>query len=109
MLEAGGKINCPIDLFPRQESKIQELTDRINEVKGIPHKAELAQALREEVELLRRCSAFDEGNTHCVSCQAISALWNKSATLILRTAEVLNRPSTGLSPVPAGPDAGRRH
>jgi len=93
MLDSAPNIDCPIDLFPQQESKIQELTRRINEAKGIQQKAELAHALGEEVEVLLGCSAYDEGNAHCVNCQAISGVRSKTATLILRTAKALNRTS----------------
>jgi len=90
MLESVPNIDCPIDLFPKQESKIQELIQRINEAKGIQQKAELAHALGEEVEVLLGCSAYDQGNAHCVNCQAISGVRSKTATLLLRTQEALN-------------------
>ncbi|MBI4607882.1 MAG: hypothetical protein HY726_02595 [Candidatus Rokubacteria bacterium] len=93
MLESVPNIDCPIDLFPKQESKIQELIQRINEAKGIQQKAELAHAFREEVEILLQCSAFDEGNVHCVNCQAISGARRKTATLILKTEKALTRTS----------------
>lgn len=91
MLEPVPHIDCPIDLFSKQESKIQELTGRINEAKKIRQKAELARALLEEVEVLLRCSVFDEGSTHCMNCQAISEARHKTATLILKTEKTLNR------------------
>lgn len=84
-------IVCPIALFPPQVGKVQELIRRINEVKGIKPKAALAHTLHGEVEILLRCSAFDKDNIHCVSCQAISGAWNKTATLLLRTDQVLGR------------------
>lgn len=93
MFESVPNIDCPIDLFPKQESKIQEFTQRINEAKRIEQKAELARALHEEVEVLLQCSAFDEGNIHCVNCQAISGVRSKTATLILKTEKALNRTS----------------
>ena len=90
MFESVPNIDCPIDLFPKQESKIQELTQRINEAKRVRQKAELARALHDEVEVLLQCAAFDEGDIHCVNCQAISGARSKTATLILRTEKVLN-------------------
>lgn len=93
MLESAPNIDCPIDLFPKQEGKIQELTQQINEARRIQQKAELAHALRDEVEVLLRCPAFDEGNIHCVNCQAISGVRSKTAKLILRTEKALNRTS----------------
>ena len=93
MPESVPNIDCPIDLFPKQESKIQDLTRRINEVKRIQQKAELAHALLAEVEVLLRCSAFDEGNIHCVNCQTLSEVRSKTATLILKTEKALNRTS----------------
>lgn len=91
MHESVPHIDCPIDLFRKQESQIQELTRRINEAQGIRRKAEAAWALREEVETLLRCSAFDKHNIHCVNCQAISGVRSKTATLLLRTQEALDR------------------
>lgn len=93
MPETVTNIDCPIDVFPKQERKIQELTQWINEVKGIQRKAELAHALLAEVEVLLRCSAFDEANIHCVNCQAISGVRSRTATLILKTEKALNRTS----------------
>ncbi|MBI4588530.1 MAG: hypothetical protein HY725_06800 [Candidatus Rokubacteria bacterium] len=93
MPEYVSSIDCPIDLFSKQESKIQELTQRINEAKKIEQKAEVAHALREEVEILLRCPAFDRGNFHCVNCQAISGARSSTATLILKTEKVLNQTS----------------
>lgn len=89
MPQSVSNIDCPIDLFPKQESKIQELTQRINEAKRIQQKAELAHALRDEVEGLLRCSAFDADNTHCVNCRAISGVRSRMASLILRTEKAL--------------------
>lgn len=102
MFESWSNIDCPIDLFPKQESKIQELTQRINEAKKIQQKAERAHALREEVAVLLRCSAFDEGNVHCANCQAISGARNKTATLILKTEKVLNGTPPGVNRISAG-------
>lgn len=93
MLESAPNIDCPIDLFPKQESKIQELTQQINEARRIQQKAELAHALGDELEVLLRCSAFDEGNIHCANCQVISAWRSKTVTLLLRTEKVLNQTS----------------
>jgi len=93
MRESVPHIDCPIDVFPEQARKIQELTRRINGARGIQQKAELAHALREEVEVLLQCSAFDEANIHCVNCQAVSGVHKKAATLILRTEDALNRTS----------------
>ncbi len=93
MFEFVPNIDCLIDLFPKQESRVQVLTRWINEAKGIQQKAELAHSLHKEVEVLLQCSAFDEGNIHCVNCKAISSVRSKTATLILRTEKVLNQDS----------------
>lgn len=90
-MESSPQIDCPIDLFPKQEEKIRDLTQGINEAKRIRQKAELARALLAEVEVLLRCSAYDEGNGSCVSCQAISGVLRRTATLILETEKALDR------------------
>jgi hypothetical protein len=91
MEEPVPQIECPIDLFPRQEVRIQDLTHRINEAKEFPQKAELARAYLGEVEILLTCRAFDKGNVNCVNCQAISRLRQKVADLIVRAEKSLNR------------------
>ena len=89
--ESAPQIECPIDLFPKQEARIQDLTHRINEAKAFPQKAELARAYLEEVEVLLTCRAFDKGNVNCVNCQAISRLRRDVADLIVRAEKSLNR------------------
>lgn len=44
MEEPVPQIECPLDLFPKQEVRIQNLTNRINEANEFPQKAELARA-----------------------------------------------------------------
>lgn len=88
-MEDAPQVACPIGLFPVQEGKIQELIRRLNEAKKIQQKAEIARTLRDEVEGLLRCSAFDEGNTHCMHCRAISGARSWTASLILRTEKAL--------------------
>lgn len=95
MPESVTHIDCPIGLFPKQESKIQDLTRRINEAKGIQQKAESASALREAVNILLQCSAFDEGNVHCVNCLALSSVRSMTATLILSAEKALDPTSEG--------------
>ncbi len=92
MMEDAPQINCPIDLFPKQEERIQELTHRINESRRIQQKAELVHALQEEVEVLLRCSASDERNLDCVNCQTVSAIRSQAATLILKMEKALRSP-----------------
>ena len=91
MEEPVPQIECPIDLFPKQEFRIRDLIHRINETREFPQKAELARAYLGEVEILLNCRSFDKGNVNCVNCQAISRLRAKVADLIMRAEKSLNR------------------
>jgi hypothetical protein len=77
-------IRCPIDLFPKQEAKIERLTEAINRAPTAAEKAPLAQDLIDVVDVLLACEAYDEENVNCRLCQNFSKLRRKTATLILK-------------------------
>ena len=78
------QINCPIDLFPRQEAEIARLTEAINAARTAEAKAPSAEALLETVNVLLACEVYDEARLDCRLCRNFSELRAKTANLILK-------------------------
>jgi hypothetical protein len=77
------KINCPT--FQKQEPIIQSITAKINNAKEVSKKAEFAEKLAEEVNVLLSCPDFKEKDTDCGNCHFIANIRKKTADLIIRT------------------------
>jgi len=82
MTETKPEISCPI--FLKREWAIKELTRDINEAKTVPDKAERAEHLKYEVEMLLSCEKYDEKNEDCKNCNAISTLRKQTAELLIK-------------------------
>jgi hypothetical protein len=78
------QINCPIDLFLRQEAEIARLTEAINAARTAEAKAPAAEALLEAVNVLLACEVYDEARLDCRLCRNFSQLRAKTANLILK-------------------------
>jgi hypothetical protein len=81
--EKHANISCPIDLFPKQEVEIAQLTHSINEAPTAAQKGPFAQSLVEAVTVLLECSAYDEENMNCNLCRNFSELRCKTARLVV--------------------------
>ena len=89
-------IQCPIDLFSKQEEEIGRLTLTINQVQSADQKAPYAQALIEEVEVLLACQSYDQENLNCRLCRNISRLRFKTYNLVVKAGRLDNsKPSSG--------------
>ena len=82
MTETKPEINCPI--FLKREWAIKELTRDINEAKTVSDKAERAEHLKNEVEMLLSCEKYDEKNEDCKNCKVISTLRKQTAELLIK-------------------------
>ena len=82
MAEPRPQVNCPI--FLRREWTIKELTRDINEAKTPFDKAEGADRLKNEVEMLLSCEKYDEKNEDCKNCKIISTLRKQTAELLIK-------------------------
>jgi hypothetical protein len=82
MKERELKIDCAT--FQRQEEVIERTTAKINCVGDISEKAELAEELHEEVEVLISCPEYDEKSADCNKCRFIANVREKTATLIIK-------------------------
>jgi len=80
--ESKAKISCPT--FQKQEPVLKDITDRINQASGVQEKAECAEELKKEVDVLLSCPDYDKEKLDCESCHFISNLRKKTADLIIK-------------------------
>ncbi len=76
------KINCPIS--QKQEPIIKELTDNINNAKGVQEKARVSEELKKETDVLLNCQDYDEKRLDCSSCRFIANLRKRTVDLIIK-------------------------
>jgi len=82
MNDENTKINC--STFQKQEPVIRDISEKINNVKEVPKKAELAEKIQKEVDVLLSCPDYDENDLDCENCRFIASLRKKTAVLIMR-------------------------
>lgn len=82
MAEPRPEINCSI--FLKREWTIKQLTRDINEARNISDKAERADQLKHEVEMLLACEKYDEKNEDCKNCRVISTVRKETAELLIK-------------------------
>ena len=82
MAEPKPEINCPG--FLKREWAIKELTRDINEAKAVSDKAERAERLKNEVEMLLSCEKYNEQKEDCKNCRVISTLRKQTAELLIK-------------------------
>ena len=83
MSKKDAKINCPT--FQKQEVGIEDITAKINSAKGVLEKADFAEELQKEVDVLLSCPDYNKGNTDCSNCRFIANLRKKTADLVIKT------------------------
>jgi hypothetical protein len=76
------EIICP--LFQTQERVIKDITNKINQAKGVQEKAGFAEELQKEVDVLLSCPDFKGENLDCKNCHFISNLRKRTANLIIK-------------------------
>ena len=82
MSKESAKINC--STFQKQEPAIENITAKINDAKDVVEKAEFAEKLREEVNILLSCPDYDEKSIDCKNCRFIANVRKKTADLIIK-------------------------
>lgn len=87
MEENKSKISCPT--FQKQESLIENITDKINRAKGVVEKAGFAEELQKEVEVLLSCPDYDKEKLDCKNCHFIANLRRKTANLIIKAKKLI--------------------
>ena len=81
-MEENKTINCTT--FQKQEPIIKEITDKINTAQKVMEKAELAEELQKEVDVLLSCPYYDKASINCKNCHFIANLREKTASLIIK-------------------------
>jgi len=82
MKKKDSKINCPT--FQKQEPVIEDITVKINSAKGVLEKAEFAEELQKEVDVLLFCPDYDEKSTDCSNCRFIANVRKRTTDLIIK-------------------------
>jgi len=82
MSKQDSKINCPT--FQKQEPVIEDITAKINAAKGVLEKAEFAEELQREVNVLLSCPDYDKKNKDCGNCRFIANVRKKTAELVIK-------------------------
>lgn len=76
------KISCLT--FQKQESLLEDITEKINMAKEVQEKARFAEELQKEVDVLLSCPDYDKEKLGCESCHFIASLRKKTADLIIK-------------------------
>ena len=82
MFEENAEISCSV--FQKQEPVIKDITAKINSAKGVLAKAEFAEELQKEVDVLLSCPDYNQENTDCSNCRFITNVRAKTAGLIIK-------------------------
>lgn len=82
MSKESAEINCPT--FQKQEPVIEEITAKINDAKGVLKKADFAEELQQEVNILLSCTDYDQQSTDCSNCRFIANMRKKTADLVIK-------------------------
>jgi len=81
------KISCPA--FLKQETVIKNITDKINQAKRVIEKAEFADELQKEADVLLTCQDYDGKKLDCRNCRFIANLRKKTAGLIIKAKKLV--------------------
>ena len=76
------KIICPV--FQTEERVIKDITDKINQAKGVQEKAKFAEELCTEIDVLLNCQDYKKESLHCKNCHFIANLRKRTANLIIK-------------------------
>ncbi len=76
------RISCKT--FQKQELVIKDITDKINQAKGVVEKARFAVELQKEVDVLLSCLDYEKEKLDCKSCHFIASLRKETANLIIK-------------------------
>jgi len=83
----GVGVNCLT--FQKQESKIKDITGRINQSKRVLEKARFAEELQREVDILFPCPNYDGKSLDCKNCHFIANVRKKTADLIIKAKKLV--------------------
>jgi hypothetical protein len=76
------KITCSI--FKKQEPVIADITAKINSAKGVSEKADFAEELQKETDVLLSCPDYNEKVKDCGNCRFIANVRKKTVDLVIK-------------------------
>ena len=82
MSEENAEISCSV--FQKQEPVIKDITAKINSAKGVLAKAEFAEELQKELDVLLSCPDHNQESTDCNNCRFITNVRKKTADLVIK-------------------------
>lgn len=82
MSKKDAKINCLV--FQKQEPVIADITAKINNAEDVLEKADFAEKLQKEVDVLLSCPEHNEKSKDCSNCRFIANLRKKTADLVIK-------------------------
>jgi hypothetical protein len=82
MFKESAEINCP--MFQKQEPVIEEITAKINGAKRVLEKADFAEELQQEVNVLLSCPDYNQESTDCSNCRFIANMRNRTADIVIK-------------------------
>jgi len=82
MTKENAKINC--SAFQKQEPVFADITAKINSAKGVLEKADFAEELQKEVDVLLSCPDYNKKNRDCSNCRFIANVRKKTADLVIK-------------------------
>jgi len=82
MGKEGAKINCAI--FQKQEPITKHIIDKINGSKDVKDKAEFAEELQKEVDVLLSCQDYKDTSIDCENCRFVANLRKRTADIIVK-------------------------
>jgi hypothetical protein len=63
---------------------IKDITDKINQAKGVLERGRFAEELQKEAEVLLYCPDYDGKSLDCKNCHFISNLRKRTSNLIIK-------------------------
>ena len=82
MAKSDAKINCAT--FQKQEAITKHITDKINGSKDVKDKAEFAEELQKEVDVLLACQDYKDTSLDCKNCRFIANMRKRTAGIIIK-------------------------
>jgi hypothetical protein len=82
MSKQNAKINC--QTFQKQEPVIEDITAKINSAKGVSEKAEFAEELQKEVNVLLSCPDYNDKSKDCGNCRFIANVRKRTTDLVIK-------------------------
>ena len=88
MKENQSEMNC-CSTFQKQESVIEDITDKMNQAKGVLEKAKFSEELKKEASVLFCCPDYDDRKSDCRNCHFIANLRVETSNLIMKVKTIV--------------------